>query len=394
MRVTQSMLTNNTLGYISKNYNNFQKLMDQLNTGKKITKPSDNPVIAMKGMRYRTEVREVEQYQRNLTEGYTWMDNADAALSETNKVLQRIRELIVQASNDTYEASQRQSIYSEITQLQSHLEAIANTKVGDNYIFNGTDTANAPIDLTQIDIDFTKLTDELKTANADASKIQSQYTVTYQGINYKFQEVALDSTKPDVKTPMFVSADGQTIEIKADGTITHTKKEKLEHMDGQETTVTTSLNSNDLVLSHKSAVSSNNQTVEIEVMKGVLVPINIQSNSVFSTDLFAGLESIKKLLNDPTTTGKELNKTLDTMDYLLGAVSGSMSEIGAKVNRLEMVEARLMVQDGIATDTMSKNEDVDLEEVIINLTIQESLNQASLAAGAKIIQPSLLDFLR
>lgn len=367
--------------------------MDQLNTGKKITKPSDNPVIAMKGMRYRTEVREVEQYQRNLTEGYTWMDNADAALSETNKVLQRIRELIVQASNDTYEASQRQSIYSEITQLQSHLEAIANTKVGDNYIFNGTDTANAPIDLTQIDIDFTKLTDELKTANADASKIQSQYTVTYQGINYKFQEVA-HPTDTNKTIPMFVSADGQTIEIKADGTITHTKKEKLEHMDGQETTVTTSLNSNDLVLSHKSAVSSNNQTVEIEVMKGVLVPINIQSNSVFSTDLFAGLESIKKLLNDPTTTGKELNKTLDTMDYLLGAVSGSMSEIGAKVNRLEMVEARLMVQDGIATDTMSKNEDVDLEEVIINLTIQESLNQASLAAGAKIIQPSLLDFLR
>jgi len=391
------MLNNNTIGYISKNYNNFQKLMDQMNTGKKISKPSDDPVIAMKGMRYRTEVREVKQFQRNLTEGYTWMDNADAALSETNKVLQRVRELLVQASNDTYGPEERKSIATEISQLQEHVEAVANTKVGDNYIFNGTDTATAPIDLTQVNIDFNTFAADLAAA-ANSSDVLSQHAVNYKGINYSFKEVAeLDATGTPTGTmlPMFVSADGQTIEVdKATGSITHKTNQTLDYMNGQQTEVTTSLQPNDIVLTHLSAVSSNNQTVEIEVMKGVIVPINIQSNTVFSTDLFAGLESIKKMLNDSTTTGKDLTKTLDTMDKLLSDVSGSMSEIGARVNRLEMVEARLMVQEGIATDTMSKNEDADLEEVIMNLTIQESLQQASLAAGAKIIQPTLLDFLR
>ena len=68
MRVTQSMLASNSLRNLSDSYLKMGKYQDQLSTGKKITKPSDDPVVAMKGMYYRSDLTSVDQYKRNLSE--------------------------------------------------------------------------------------------------------------------------------------------------------------------------------------------------------------------------------------------------------------------------------------------------------------------------------------
>jgi len=150
MRVTQSMLTNNMLKNLSRSYSNLDKYSDQLSTGKKVNRPSDDPVVAMKGMNYRSQLTEVEQFQRNLGEVYNWMDNSDSALDKATQALQRLRELAVQASNGTYEENQRESIAKEVDQLKEHLIDIANTKVNNKYIFNGTDTKNAPVSVDSV----------------------------------------------------------------------------------------------------------------------------------------------------------------------------------------------------------------------------------------------------
>jgi len=64
------------------------------------------------------------------------------------------------------------------------------------------------------------------------------------------------------------------------------------------------------------------------------------------------------------------------------------------MNRVELIENRLDQQEVIATQMMSNNEDVDYTEAITKLITQESLHRAALSAGARIIQPTLLDFLR
>ena len=145
MRVTQSMLTNNMLSSLSNSYEKMGKLQDQISSQKKINRPSDDPVVAMKGISYRRNVQEVEQYKRNYSEAYNWIDNSDASLDQAGQALQRIRELIVQGSNDTYDSEQRRSIQNEVGQLKEQLIEIANTKVGDKYIFNGSDTLNPPV---------------------------------------------------------------------------------------------------------------------------------------------------------------------------------------------------------------------------------------------------------
>jgi flagellar hook-associated protein 3 FlgL len=296
MRVTQGMLTGNMLRNLSASYARLGKYQDQLATGKKINRPSDDPVIAMKGMIYRTNLTEVEQYKRNFSEAYNWIENSDAALDKATQALQRIRELVVQASNDTYEASQRESIAQEIQQLTDHLVSIANTKVGDKYIFNGTDTLQQPVDLNRV---------------------------------------------PPA-----------------------------------------------------SPVSTNSYEVKIELSQGIYIPVNVDPTKVFSNGLFSDLNLLKQDLNNPTTSGKDLSQYLSRIDNHINNFLNARAELGARMNRIELMENRVDQQEVIANRMLSDNEDADIERVITDLKTQESVHRAALGVGARIIQPTLLDFLR
>ena len=113
MRVTQSMIANSSLRNISNSYSKIAKLDDQIATGKKFTKPSDNPVSAMRAMGYRTDLNRIQQYQSNINEVRNWVDSTDDALSNVNSALQRVRELTVQASNGSLEEGERSNIGKE-----------------------------------------------------------------------------------------------------------------------------------------------------------------------------------------------------------------------------------------------------------------------------------------
>ncbi|MBU8881182.1 flagellar hook-associated protein FlgL [Bacillus sp. FJAT-29790] len=385
MRVTQLMLSNSNLKYISQSYGRLGKLQDQIMSGKKITKPSDDPVVAMKGMRYRSQVVEVDQFKRNLNEGFNWMDNADAALDETTQVLHRIRELVVQASNDSYDADARKNISKEIERLQEHIEALANSRVGENYIFNGTDTSEAPIKENQFNMDFNTFLTNVATKAGD-------YVLSYKGQSYKFDDVQEIN---GVDYHIFKAPSGDNLILDASsGVIKHEYEEEQKHMDGTPISIKETINTDDLIVSNKNAVSTNTQDVRIEVMKGVTIPINIRAQDAFSIELFGSLESIKKMLTNPDTKGSEITKALDSIDGFLGDIVSTRAELGAQTNRAEMVQSRLLQQKVVAVQTLSDNEDIDFEQVIIDLTIQESLHRAALAAGARIIQPTLMDFLR
>jgi flagellar hook-associated protein 3 FlgL len=297
MRVTQSMLASNSLRNISKSYENMGGYQDQLATGKKINRPSDDPVVAIKGMFYRTNLTEVEQYKRNLNEAYTWMENSEAGIEHATQIIQRVRELVVQGNNGSNSPEDLKAIGIEIGQLKEDLLGVANTQVAGRYLYNGTNTKTPPIP----------------------------------------------------ENPM--SADGLSYEF-----------------------------------------TQNSEAFTVEVSKGVQLKVNINPENVFSADFFNKLKEIEEGLN---------NGSLDNGDQLLGDIDGffnkmsaERSELGARSNRLELVESRLADQEVIANRILSENEDADIEKVITELTIQESIHRASLAVGAKIIQPSLIDFLR
>lgn len=309
MRITQGMLSNNMLRNLSNSYTNLDKYLNQLSTGKKINKPSDDPVVAMKGMGYRTQITEVEQFQRNTNEVNNWMDNSDAALDKATKALQKMRELAVQASNDTYDKEQRINIMEEVNQLKEHLIDIANTKVNDKYIFNGTNTGTAPITIGQDN-------DDTGTAPVTADQGPMELIIDY----------------------------------------------------------------------------SNAKPVMIEVSKGTKLQANVDPASVFGEDLFENIDGFISVLQ--TNNQESIEQSIGNLDLNIDNIINARADLGARMNRLELVENRLGEQEVIARKMMTENENVDIEKAITELITQESLQRAALSAGARIIQPTLLDFLR
>lgn len=371
MRTTQTMLANNSLRHMSNSYQNLGKIMDQLSTGKKINRASQDPVVAMNGMRYRTQVTEVEQFKRNLGEVYNWMDTADSTLDSVTQSLHRIRELTVQASNDTYEETQRANIAKEISQLREHLVSLGNTKANNKYIFNGTNTTTAPIDPEKMNVG---------TGNGDFIANKVNFEITYDDELYKFDA-----------GNTFLSPTGKTIEIVGE-TITHQYTTK--DLNGDDKAISETLIDNQIVISNKDAISTNGQKVNIEVLKGVNIDVNIDPGKVFSNDFFGDLIGLENTLNDSSSKSGDITKFLDNISNQMDKVVNERAELGARYNRVEMIERRIMEQEVIAKRIMSNNEDADMERVIMDLKSQESIHRAALAAGARIIQPSLMDFLR
>lgn len=292
IRVTQSMLTNNMLSNMSKSYEQMGKYQEQLSTGKKISRPSDDPVVAMKGMNYRTQLTEIEQFQRNIGEVHNWMENSDAALDKTTKALQRLRELAVQASNGTYETGQRENIAEEVKQLKDHLKDLANTKVNNKYIFNGKNTTEPPVSVNETDGSLVK--------------------------------------------------------------------------------------------------NFNTESVNIEVSKATKLNVNVDGNEVFGKDLFSDIDQFVSNLS----SGEDLDDSITAIDNNINNVVNTRADLGARMNRVELVEDRLSSQEVMANRILSDNEDAELEKVITKLKTQESIHRAALSIGARIIQPTLMDFLR
>ncbi len=89
-----------------------------------------------------------------------------------------------------------------------------------------------------------------------------------------------------------------------------------------------------------------------------------------------------------------VSNAIDKIDTRMNKILEMRSEVGARMNRIELIQGRLVDMSTNLQSLQSKTEDADMAEVITNLKMGENVYQAALSAGAKIIQPSLVDFLR
>ncbi|MCY9660501.1 flagellar hook-associated protein FlgL [Paenibacillus sp. MAH-36] len=143
-RITQGMMNNQLLRNVTANLSRINENQNQLSTGRKINKPSDDPVGISFSLRYRSEGAANEQYKSNADSAVSWLDFTDTTLNQANTVIQRVRELTVQASNGTNPQSALDAIKKEIDQLSEQMVTIGNSQFNGKYVFNGQLTDKAP----------------------------------------------------------------------------------------------------------------------------------------------------------------------------------------------------------------------------------------------------------
>jgi len=143
----------------------YAKQATRLSTGLRINSASDDAAGMAVSEKLKNQVRGLNQAQRNAQDGVSLVQTAEAGLSETHSLLARMRELAVQASNDTLSASDRANLDAEFTQLSAEIDRISSTVA-----FNGIYLLNSGMS--------TGLTLQIGANNGDT------FTLTIQGTQY------------------------------------------------------------------------------------------------------------------------------------------------------------------------------------------------------------------
>lgn len=308
MRVTNNMMNSQLLLNLNRNGVRMNDLQTQMYTGRKLNKPSDDPVGITYSMRYRAELSSNEQHQANVDSALSWLDFNDTVVGQVGEIVQHLKELTVQASNTTNPQSALSSIKTEVEQLKEQLIDLANSKMNGKYIFNGENYDKKPYDFAK-----------------DANNVSD------------------------------------------------------------------TSNAGDLL--------TDSGHINFIVGESIQLSINTSGNHIFGSPsekdddhLFTMIDRLTTALGNSDFPA--ISAELDKFDTRLDKVMTVRSEIGAKTNRVELMNTRLEDLGINITDMQAKTEDADYEKAIIQSKIAESIYNASLASGSKIISTSLVDFLR
>ncbi|MBD2868411.1 flagellar hook-associated protein FlgL [Paenibacillus arenilitoris] len=317
LRVTQTMMNTQLLRNISSNLGRMNNLQNQLSTGMKINKPSDDPVGITFSLRYRSELDSNDQYISNVDSAISLLEYTDTTVGQAGDILQRARELLVQGANGTFEQTSLDSMKTEISQLYNQMIEIGNSQFNGKQVFNGENTGEKP-----------------------------------------YPTLTLEDAADPLATPPVYKA---------------------------------------------YYVSSDTGAIKYELSAGMSMAVNITGNEVFgepvASDNDTSSDNVFQLLrraHDMLGAGDQegISDLLGQIDSRMDKMLTKRAEVGARLNRMELIQNRLSDIDINLQTMSSKTEDADMAEVITNLKMEENVYQASLSVGAQLIRPSLVDFLR
>jgi len=144
MRITTKLINDNVINNLLINRTKLNDLQEQLSSGQRVSRPSDDPTAAISILSANLSLDQVERYTTNIDNANSELDMADEAILGTIDVIQRAKELATEASNATSGSTELAAIKSEIDQLIEQVKDAANTKFGSKYIFGGQVTETAP----------------------------------------------------------------------------------------------------------------------------------------------------------------------------------------------------------------------------------------------------------
>lgn len=138
MRITNSIITNNTKANINLNKVNEDRLNTMVASGQKITRPSDDPVIAIRALRLNSSMNTLDQYYgKNIPDASAWFKTTETALTQTDEVITKIREQLTTGASDDNTAEDRTNILQELSSLRDQIYSSGNADYAGRTVFTG-----------------------------------------------------------------------------------------------------------------------------------------------------------------------------------------------------------------------------------------------------------------
>ena len=138
MRITNNIILHNTSSNINGNKVNVDSLNQQMTSQKKIQRPSEDPVIAIRALRLRSNLSEIEQYyERNIPDAESWLDVTETALSNMKTILTDIRTQCEYGASDQITADDRKTILTTLEKLRKQVYSEGNADYAGRTVFTG-----------------------------------------------------------------------------------------------------------------------------------------------------------------------------------------------------------------------------------------------------------------
>ncbi|MNJ92739.1 Flagellar hook-associated protein 3 [compost metagenome] len=360
MRIADKMAFNQVNQNLTKNRSDMADLQNQAATQKRINKPSDDPLSAARVLAARTEERGNSQFIKNINNARSFLEFSDQSLGELTEILVRAKDLAISQSNDASGNEETRLVTAaEIEQIYNQSVQIGNRKLGERYVFGGYKTQTTPFNQAG----------EYAGDDKDM-KIQTQ----------KDSFVAMNIPGNKIFLGEGLGGDGIVrARYETPTTVEELKAFKREEQERQE--MNSELRNNQVETRGPASAGGTRYKDSRDPVDGG-VGVN-----VFST--LKGLE-ISLRTNDK----EGVQAALDTLDQAISQVVLSRSEIGSRVmavnNTMDSLQ-KAVVDNKI---TASQLEDADAFQVVSDINKTESTLKATLETSGKLIQPSLLDFLR
>ncbi|HJN29255.1 MAG TPA: flagellar hook-associated protein FlgL [Candidatus Latescibacteria bacterium] len=149
MRVTTQMAVNNLVGNLNRSFGRMVRFQQELSSGSRLNNLSDDPAAVERSLSLRSELRNIEQFQKNIDDGTGWLELSEVSLSELETLFVEARGLAVQGASDTYNSQQRRSLADQIDQFLEHAVSLSESRYRGRYIFAGTQTGDPPYGATR-----------------------------------------------------------------------------------------------------------------------------------------------------------------------------------------------------------------------------------------------------
>ncbi|HSB52980.1 MAG TPA: flagellar hook-associated protein FlgL [Gemmatimonadales bacterium] len=146
MRISNSLLQQRVLENLQRNLSGFAQAQNQVSTGKRFEKLSEDPLAGSQVMTAERGLRGIEQYRRNSTAARTRTDAEEAALTQITDLLTRAKELALQEGSASGTADSRAATKAEVDRIIEQVVQLGNTQVGSEYIFAGDLVTTTPFD--------------------------------------------------------------------------------------------------------------------------------------------------------------------------------------------------------------------------------------------------------
>ncbi len=397
MRVSTQAFFQNSIATLQRLQSDLNNIQTQVATGRRIQRPSDDPVGAARSLNLRESLETIDQYQRNTSQARSRLQLEEQTMTDTTQLLQRARELALQASNATQTNETRQFIATELRQSVDALLGLANTRdSNDEYLFGGYQTSTEPFSrssggfvyngdqgqrLVQIsssrqlaasdpgDKIFSRIREGngqiqvgANVANAGTGVIYSDSTVAVQTYNYESYDI-------DFPTPGDYEVRDGVGALIASGTF-----------------------------SAGDSIAFDGLSFRIDgtPASGDTFAIRPADN----TDVFSVIDRIATVLEQGATTesqrallDNEINRGISGLDQSLNRVLEVRTTIGSRLNT---AEGQLDANAGasiILQESLSEIEDLDYAEAISALTQQATALEAAQQSFIRVQGLSLFNFL-